>query len=236
MKKKKKKKTSWGKKILKYIGLSSALVFGFIGVSLGVFALFGGFNEKIVSLTGMNFEQPAYVLVGTGNKEINGENKVIDTSIKIHPQNEDATKLNVSLSGGANIVSFEEINKVGKNLNIVLEQSSAIDPNEASAGLKSFNKGGEFTLSAVQNEDLIAANPAYVFVEAPIQSFSLSNNLTNINEIYPGTIFNLTTSNVFPANALNKPTNNIFTNTFGANYFNKTVLFYSSNESIAEVD
>jgi len=65
MKKKNKKKNSKTfLKILKIIGLSTASVIGFIGLSIGVFALFGGFREKVVSLTGMNFEQSAYVLDG----------------------------------------------------------------------------------------------------------------------------------------------------------------------------
>lgn len=232
MKKKKNKKNKKSfVKFLKILGLCTAGVLGFVGLSVGVFALFGGFKEKVVSLTGMNFEQTAYVLDGNlkiTNDEDAKRNGVFDTSIKLLPENEDATKLDVILSGGNNIVTLPtgKNSRVAKNLNIklaTLEDESGI-----------YNKGGEFTLTALQEEDLLTTS-AKVFVESRINSFNLSTNIDK-NAIYPGTKFTVSVSDILPINSLNKPISNEFYTYFGQNYFNKTFLFFSSNESVASVN
>ena len=230
---KKKKKTfskKRVKKIFKLIGIGVASIFAFIGLSVGVFALCGGFREKVVNLQGMNFERQAYVLVGSSNDK--GE--IYDNSIKLIPTNEDATKLNVTLSADDNsCVEFDKdssnknVGKVGKNLNIKLIQSRA--------GNRYYNKGGEFVLTAIQEEDLVYAS-TNVFVESPVKSFDLNHNLTNVNKIYPGTKFKVQVQNIFPTNALDKPKKQIFYDTYGNDYFNKQILYFSSNESVAKVD
>jgi len=160
-----KKKKKWIGKILKITGISAASVIGFIGLSIGVFALFGGLKEKVVPLTGMTFEQTAYVLDGnkieTDPNDFS-KNSNYDTSIKIIPQNEDATKLDVTLTGGNNIVTLPSGNDscVGQNLNIKLATLTGQDTNsnkDAEGNYPTFlyNKGGEFTLTATQEEALL---------------------------------------------------------------------------------
>ncbi|MBE5746283.1 MAG: hypothetical protein E7359_03245 [Clostridiales bacterium] len=221
-------KKKWFVKILKIIGLSMASVFGFLGAAVGVYALFGGFNEKVVKLEGMNFEQQVYVLDGN----IHNEFGVYDNSVKLLPTNEDANRLDITLTGGENIVTLPtgKNSQVGKNLEIKL--TTITDTNGVNN--YTYNKGGEFILKATQ-EDTLLTTSTTVFVESKIDSFTLTDNL-NGSLIYPGSKFKVSATNIFPANALNKPTNPLFYTTYGENYFNKTILYFSSNESIATVD
>lgn len=221
-------KKKWFKNIMKIIGISMASVFGFIGLSIGVFALFGGFNEKIVKLQGMQFEQNAYVLDGN----IHNENGIFDDSIKILPTNEDANQLDITLSGGANIVTLPtgKDSQVNKNLNLKL---TTITDN-LNTGSYTYNKGGEFTLKATQEKTLLTTSTK-VFVESKISSFNLTDNLNN-SLIYPGSKFNVSGSNILPTNAFDRPTSSEFYLLYGENYFKKTFLYFSSNESIATVD
>lgn len=230
MAKKKKKKNNKKRmaKIFKLTGIFTAAIIGVLGLSVGIYALFGGFNKKVVSLTGMAFEKTAYVLDGN----LSGTDGVFDTSIKLIPENEDATKLNVELSGGNNIVNLPTGNssQVGKSLNLQL-----ITDVDAS-GL-SYNRGGEFTLTALQEEDMLTTSTK-VFVESRVNSFNLITDLEDGEKIYPGSKFivSVDKSSILPASALNKPRDIEFYNIYGQNYFNKQVLFYSSNESVAKVD
>ena len=230
--KKKKKKVSKKtiKNIFKLIGIGVASVFALMALSVGIFALCGGFREKVVSLQGMNFDRTAYVLVGASDKDGN----VIDNSVTIKPTNEDATKLDVILSADDNnSVEFEKdgngrnIGKVGTPLKIKIIQESDVKGN--------YNRSGEFVLTAIQEEDLIYAS-TNIFVESPVKSFVLSASNVDTNKIYPGTTFTVSAKNLFPTNSLAKPTKQIFYDVYGANYFTKQVLYFSSNESVAHVD
>ena len=113
--KKKKKKVSFAKRLFKTIGIFTASVFGFLGVSLGIYALCGGFKEKVVDLLGMKFEQAAYVLTGN-SVDFDGINKIVvgyknketgevKETVKLIQTNEDATKLDITLSGGTSFVT-----------------------------------------------------------------------------------------------------------------------------------
>ncbi len=230
--KKKKKKISKKtvKNIFKLIGIGVASVFALMALSVGIFALCGGFREKVVSLQGMNFDRTAYVLVGASDKDGN----VIDNSVTIKPTNEDATKLDVILSADDNnSVEFEKdengrnVGKVGTPLKIKIIQESDVKGN--------YNRSGEFVLTAIQEEDLIYAS-TNIFVESPVKSFVLSASNVDTNKIYPGTTFTVSAKNLFPTNSLAKPTKQIFYDVYGANYFTKQVLYFSSNESVAHVD
>lgn len=230
--KKKKKKVSKKtiKNIFKLIGLGVASVFALMALSVGIFALCGGFREKVVSLQGMNFDRTAYVLVGTSDKDGN----VIDNSVTLKPTNEDATKLDVILSADDNnSVEFEKdengrsVGKVGTPLKIKIIQESDEKGN--------YNRSGEFVLTAIQEEDLIYAS-TNIFVESPVKSFVLSASNIDTNKIYPGTSFTVSAQNLFPSNSLAKPSKQIFYDVYGENYFTKQVLYFSSNESVAHVD
>lgn len=230
--KKKKKKISKKtiKNIFKLIGIGVASVFALMAVSVGIFALCGGFREKVVSLQGMNFDRTAYVLVGSSDKDGN----VIDKSVTLKPTNEDATKLDVILSADDNnCVEFEKdengrnIGKVGSPLNIKIIQENDVNGN--------YNRSGEFVLTAIQEEDLIYAS-TNIFVESPVKSFVLSASSVDTSKIYPGSTFTISAQNIFPSNSLAKPTKQIFYDVYGGNYFTKQVLYFSSNESVAHVD
>lgn len=225
-----KKKNFWFKKIMKIIGISLASVIGFVSASVGVYALFGGFKEKIIEVEGMNFEQNAYVLVGNEIDKTTG--KVYDDRIKILPTNENATPTEVTLIGDANKVVLPTTPKTSKNLKIELIQTSGS------------NVGGEFELSSIL-EDKSFLCKTYVFIDAKISNFDLEYKfedgeiITSSTNLYPGSKFKVSAKNIYPANALNKPSlNNIqkYTNIYGQDFFNKTLLFFSSNSSIAKVN
>ncbi len=246
--KKKKKKISFAKRLFKTIGICMASVFGFLGLSMGVYALFGGFNPKVVNLEGMNFEKAAYVLSGSpdgtgkvfvGRKELDGS---IFEIVKLLPTNEDATKLDVILSGGSSIVSYEEGNKVGSPLKFEIKQNKVGYKNAE----YSYNKSGEFVLKAVQEEDQRVAETK-IFIESAVQGFDFKTTNSQgefdsrVTKIYPGNNFTVSVANIFPQNALNKPLNcddpsNEFYQVYGENYFNKQILYYSSDKNVAEVD
>ena len=110
----------------------------------------------------------------------------------------------------------------------------------------SFNKGGEFTLRAVQDESQLAAETK-IFIESAVQSFStkITSNDFDVGKdqaykIYPGHSFVISVpkENIFPQNALNAPEKykDAFYSVYGQNYFNKQILFYSSAPEIASVD
>lgn len=245
MKKKRAKKINWFLKILKTTGISLAGILGFTGASVGVYALFGGFKDKVVSLQGMNFEQAAYVLTGTNvDGKIMVGVKSSDSgeieSVKLIPTNEDATKLDVSLSGGQNIVRFLDNQKVGSPIQFEIVQSASKDPNNSNR-VTYHNKGGDFTLEAVQKEDQ-QTTKTQIFIDTKVQSFNLvaKNNDEEIDQskIYKGTQFKMCVENIFPSNSLDVPKNNLDTykSIYGQDFFNKTILFFSQNEDIAEVN
>lgn len=248
--KKKKKKVSFAKRLFKTIGICTASVFGFLGVSLGIYALCGGFKEKVVDLLGMKFEQPAYVLSGdavsfvdenvtkkvVGYKNSYGE---IFETVKLLPTNEDATKLDIVLydkvlSGGTSLVKFAENNKVGSPLKFEILQEN------------DYNKSGEFVLRAVQDESQLA-DETRIFIESEVKS--ITSKITNAsgdfnkNSIYPGHIFQISipSENIYPQNSLNTPkdcnnADNVFYAVYGKDYFKKQILYYSSANEIASVN
>ena len=209
------KKVTAFSKISKMVGLAMAGVVGTVAVSVGAYALFGGFKEKVVDLEKMYFEKSAYVVAG----EIQG-NAYVDTSLKLIPDPEDATKLAVTLMGGEDVVTYSEA-EVGKGISLKLNQD-----------LEGNVIGGEFELIAESNENLLTAK-TNVFVDSRIKDITLTEYS---GDIYPGTKFTVGISNIYPSNALNKPTSSIYKSLYGENYFNKTARFYSSNESVAIVD
>ncbi len=248
---KKKKKKSFIKKLFKTIGICTASVIGFVGASIGIYALFGGLNPKVVPLEGMQFEQQAYVLTGyadtqTGKVLVGYKDKTtgeVFESVKVLPTNEDATKLDITLSGGKDLVTYHENNKVGSPLVFEIQQETGYD--EIRNTNSHYNKtGGEFNLTATQYED-DRTTSTKVFIESAVQSFSLkaqnAGGNFDKNKIYPGDKFSLSIDNFFPSNAFDKPANcnnadDAFYKTYGANYFKKQALFVSSQESIATVD
>ncbi len=252
--KKKKKKVSFAKRLFKTIGIFTASVFGFLGVSLGIYALCGGFKEKVVDLLGMKFEQAAYVLTGD-SVDFDGVNKIvvgyknkttgeIFETVKLIQTNEDATKLDITLSGGTSFVTYSENNKVGSPLMFEILQEKEEDKNRG--GIYSYNKGAGrvFVLRAVQDETQLA-DETKIFIESAVQSISTkiinaSNNF-DTDKIYPGHTFVISVpkENIFPQNALNAPEEeykNVFYSVYGQNYFKKQILYYSSAPEIASVN
>lgn len=225
-------KKVWFIKILKTFGISLASIIGAIVLTGGVMYLVGALNPKKVELTNMNFAQSAYVLDGvtiSDSGEVSTSN--YDSSVKILPENEDATELDVSLfSSGNSIAKLVEINS--KN-----------EPNETNVGKVGTNItfdltnsiGGTFELKA--DQDFLTTSTK-IFVDLKLDSFNLTSSLNNDNSIYPGTKFTVSLNNCLPATYLRKPstTNPEFYTIYGESYFNKTPLYFSSNESIATVN
>lgn len=225
-------KKVWFTKILKTFGISLASIIGAIVLTGGVMYLVGALNPKKVELTNMNFAQSAYVLDGvtiSDSGEVSTSN--YDSSVKILPENEDATELDVSLfSSGNSIAKLVEINS--KN-----------EPNETNVGKVGTNItfdltnsiGGTFELKA--DQDFLTTSTK-IFVDLKLDSFNLTSSLNNDNSIYPGTKFTVSLNNCLPATYLRKPstTNPEFYTIYGESYFNKTPLYFSSNESIATVN
>lgn len=224
-------KKVWLIKILKTFGICLASIIGAVALTGGVMYLVGALNPKKVELTNMSFVQKAYVLDGVSiseNGEVSSSN--YDSTIKLVPENEDATELDIKLSNNgtsiARLVTFNEKNepvetdngKVGSNL--VFDLTNSL--------------GGTFDLTASQ--DFLTASTK-VFVDLPLESFNISSSLNN-DYIYPGTNFTISLSNCKPATYLRKPSasNTAFYSIYGENYFNKSPIFFSSNESIATVD
>ena len=150
------KKVTAFSKISKMVGLAMAGVVGTVAVSVGAYALFGGFKEKVVDLEKMYFEKSAYVVAG----EIQG-NAYVDTSLKLIPDPEDATKLAVTLMGGEDVVTYSEA-EVGKGISLKLNQD-----------LEGNVIGGEFELIAEANENLLTAK-TNVFVDSRIKDITLT--------------------------------------------------------------
>lgn len=230
----KKKKGFWFKKIMKTVGISLASIVGFVSASVGVYALFGGFKEKIIPVEGMNFEQAAYVLVGTTVDD--KSNKLYDDRIRIIPTNEGATPTIVTLKGDSNVVVLPDESKTSKNLELELVQA-------VSGGVR-YSVGGEFELSAILEEKSFYCKTT-VFVDSKISSFDLEFKkedgelVTSATNLYPGSKFKASVKNYFPSNALDVPSSeNIqsYKSIYGDDFFNKTILYFSSNKSIATVN
>lgn len=224
-------KKVWFIKILKTFGICLASIIGAVVLTGGVMYLVGALNPKKVELTNMSFEQKAYVLDGVTISD-NGEVSIsnYDSTIKLIPENEDATELDVNLSSSGNsiakpvvldnknVATETTVGKVGTNLIFDLTHSL----------------GGTFDLTASQ--DFLTASTK-VFVDLKLNSFNLTSNINNDN-IYPGSQFTISLLNCSPATYLRKPatSNTDFYSIYGQNYFNKNPIFFSSNESIATVN
>ena len=224
-------KKAWFNKILKTFGICLASIIGTVALTGGIMFLVGALSPKKVEMTNMSFSQKAYVLDGVtisddGNVTISN----YDSTVKLNPENEDATELDVSLiANGNSIARLVELDS--KNV------ATQTDKGKAGQNLifdLTNSLGGTFDLTA--NQDFLTAS-THIFVDLKLNSFGLTSN-QNENTIYPGTSFTVSITNCSPVNYLRKPSSNLtdFYSIYGQNYFSKNPIFFSSNKNIATVN
>ncbi len=149
------------KKIMKVFGIISACIVGVIGISIGIFALMGGFEEKVVGLSKIYFDDTE----GMTDKLIFIED---DTTMVINYLPNDATETTLKTIVVGSGVTVPETVTVGKEFTI----SVVKDANGR-------NVGGNAEIEFVSNKknsvsNLIAPCRLKVVVDVPVEDSDIS--------------------------------------------------------------
>lgn len=218
------------KRIMTPILIGFGAFIGMLALVVGYVWITGGFNERYEPLTSMSFEKDVYLIDG-------------EDTILINPLPEDSTELEVVIEIRTDgIITLPEKYSIGSPIKITPITTTVLVPVLDENGNKQYDENSgtliveEKTVNVGGVTKLLAYTPDWEFtaettiiVDSPVEYFELDSNAPD--KIYPGAEFDvfIKENSLLPANSLN-PTSS--TNGFNG----KTIVYESSNETIATVD
>ena len=246
-----------GKKIAKFVGIGMLCVFGVLGIGIGIFALTGGFDQTVVVLTTLYFDETSqksdgYIMniqdIRTSDELALSTKKYIvisdDYSIELGCLPADATNKNleVTVSQVTPAIEVEKTTKVGSAFNIKVKKDA-----------KGNNIGGSAKLSFKSNGGVSCE--LYVIVDVILNDADIKLDVGSLPQIHnPGSSEILSSNsyvlarkngsqsitlssdlvNAFKINQSNI-SNKDFTDNSVVKFFDKKVYVYADQPEVVEV-